>query len=137
MKSQIGNEIKEEMASKQVRIMVSPEGELVVSEMTDLVNEEFEAGRANRAEVASFMLCWFRDNAPDDVIFQLRRRLSNGLSMLDALAKKVKMSGELPEEIRHVLEQYYFGDGSPVARKAKNPLRKKSIIDKPSEGEAA
>jgi hypothetical protein len=54
---------KDEVTKKEGRIVVSTEAELVVGEMTDRVNDGFDAGRANRYDVASFMILWFKNNA--------------------------------------------------------------------------
>lgn len=130
------SKIKEEASKKEGRMVISLEAEAAVSEFADAVNSDFEAGRATRYDAASFMLIWFKENAPTDVLFELRRRLANGFSMLDALQKKYKAHGELPPELKAVLEQHFFG-GPLNCKKPKKNLKQEYITDIHNESEAA
>ena len=76
------------VTKKEGRIVVSVEAEAAIAEFTDAVNDGFDAGRANRYEVASYMILWFKNHGPEDAISEIRRRSANGFSMLDAVLKK-------------------------------------------------
>ena len=125
------------VTKKEGRIVVSPEAEAIVGEITDAVNNGFAAGRINRYEVASFMLLWFKNNATEDVILEIRRRSADGFSMLDAVAKKYKSLGELPPEIQAALDKHFFGDVAKEAKKIKKGLRQEYITDIHKESEGA
>lgn len=128
---------KEDTAKKEARLVVSIEAEAAVSELTDAVNDGFEAGRATRFDIASHMILWCKANSTEDLISEIRRQLADGFSMLDAIHKKAKSSGDLPPEVKAVLEQYFFGTGSTSQKKTKKNLKHESIIDRLQESEAS
>lgn len=114
---------------KEGRMVVSPEAETAVAEFADAVNENFDAGRATRYDVASFMILWFKAHAPDDVILEVRRRSANAFSMLDAVQKKYKALGELPPDIQAVLDKHFFGEAVKESKKIKKTLKQEYITD--------
>lgn len=123
------DKIKEETIKKEGRIVISVEAEAAVGQMTDRVNNGFDAGRANRYDVASFMILWFKNNAPDDVILEIRRHSANAFSMLDAVQKKYKALGELPADIQAVLDKHFFGEAAKEQKKLKKNLKQEYIPD--------
>jgi hypothetical protein len=127
----------EEDRKKEARIVISSDADTAVLEMTEAVNDGFEAGRATRFDVASFMILWCKTHSNDDVIHEMRRQLADSFSMLDAIHKKAKSSGDLPQELKQALEQYFFGSGTQSQKKNKKSLKQESINERPIEGEAA
>jgi hypothetical protein len=128
---------KEETSKKEGRMVVSLEAEAVVAEFADAVNDGFDAGRATRFDVASFMILWFKAHAPDDVILEIRRRSANAFSMLDAVQKKYKAIGELPPDIQAVLDKHFFGEGGKDQKKTKKNLKQESINERLLESDEA
>ena len=128
---------KEETSKKEGRMVVSLEAEAVVAEFADAVNKGFDAGRATRFDVASFMILWFKAHAPDDVILEIRRRSANAFSMLDAVQKKYKALGELPPDIQAVLDKHFFGEAGKDQKKAKKNLKQESINERLLESDEA
>lgn len=128
---------KEEASKKEGRMVVSLEAEAVVAEFADAVNDGFDAGRATRFDVASFMILWFKAHAPDDVILEIRRRSANAFSMLDAVQKKYKAIGELPPDIQAVLDKHFFGEGGKDQKKTKKNLKQESINERLLESDEA
>ncbi|MGE0762829.1 MAG: hypothetical protein AB7N80_06085 [Bdellovibrionales bacterium] len=126
---------KEETSKKEGRMVVSLEAEAVVAEFADAVNDGFDAGRATRFDVASFMILWFKAHAPDDVILEIRRRSANAFSMLDAVQKKYKAIGELPPDIQAVLDKHFFGEVSATSKKAKKNLKQESLNERLQESD--
>lgn len=122
---------------KEGRMVVSPEAESAVAEFADAVNEGFDAGRATRYDVASFMILWFKEHAPDDVILEIRRRSANAFSMLDAVQKKYKSIGELPPDILAVLDKHFFGEAVKESKKTKKNLKQESINERLLESDEA
>ena len=125
------------VTKKEGRIVVSVEAEAAVAEFTDAVNDGFDAGRANRYEVASYMILWFKNHGPDDAISEIRRRSANGFSMLDAVLKKYKGFGELPSDIQSALDKHFFGEAAKEQKKAKKNLKQECITDTLIESDAA
>ncbi|MBL7545134.1 MAG: hypothetical protein JNL11_15055 [Bdellovibrionaceae bacterium] len=123
------------LPKKEGRMVVSPEAEAAVAELADAVNEGFDAGRATRFDVASFMILWFKEHAPQDVILEIRRRSANAFSMLDAVQKKYKAIGELPPDIQAVLDKHFFGEATRESKKIKKNLKQEYITDIHKESE--
>lgn len=128
---------KEETSKKEGRMVVSLEAEAAVVEFADAVNDGFDAGRATRFDVASFMILWFKAHAPDDVILEIRRRSANAFSMLDAVQKKYKAIGELPPDIQAVLDKHFFGEVSAASKKTKKNLKSESLSERLTESDEA
>lgn len=130
-------EINENNDTKVVRAMISKEADNIVNEITNAVNTGFEAGRATKLDVTSFIIHWFKDNCTDDILHMIRLQVANDLTMLDSIVKKAKASGNLPPELREVLAQYFFGGGLNSAKKGKKILKSEGIIDRHKNEEAA
>ncbi|HEY8271341.1 MAG TPA: hypothetical protein VIG33_10680 [Pseudobdellovibrionaceae bacterium] len=128
---------KDGLMKKEFRLVISQEAEAAVTDITNAVNDGFEAGRATRFDVANSMLLWFKAHAPEDVIFELRRKFADAVTMLEAIQKKAKSSGELPPEIKAALEKYYFGVTTSGIKKAKNNLKQECITDIHKDSEVA
>lgn len=120
---------------QEFRVFVNQDAEQAITEFLDDVNRDFNAGRANRIDVASFMITWFKQNASSDVIFDIRRQLANSVSMLDAVYKMAKHGEELPPEVKLALEKHFFGSDANVSKKGKKNLKQEFINDKPIESE--
>jgi hypothetical protein len=122
-------EINENNDVKFVRSMISKEADIIVNDVTNAVNTGFEAGRATKLDVTSFMIHWFKENCNDDVLQMIRVQVANDLTMLDSLVKKAKSSGSLPPELKEVLAQYFFGNRLNSAKKSKKTLKHEDIMD--------
>lgn len=127
------NELKQDI---NCRVFVNKEADEAITKFLDDVNQNFSAGKATRLDAASFMINWFKDNAPDDVVSKARRQLANGVTMLDAVYKMTKAGDELPLEVKLALEKHFFGaDGQP-SKKVKNNLKQEYINDKLKKSES-
>ncbi len=122
-------EINENNDVKIVRAMISKEADNIVNEITNAVNTGFEAGRATKLDVTSFMIHWFKEHCNDDVLQLIRVQVANDLTMLDSIMKKAKSSGSLPPELKEVLAQYFFGNRSNPVKKGKKNLKPEDIMD--------
>lgn len=127
----------ENLPKKEGRMVVSLEAESAVAEFADAVNEGFDAGRATRFDAASFMILWFKNNAPDDAVLEMRRRSANAFSMLDAVQKKYKAIGELPPDIQAVLDKHFFGEAVKESKKTKKNLKQESLNERLLESDEA
>jgi hypothetical protein len=122
-------EINENNDVKFVRAMISKEADVIVNDVTNAVNTGFEAGRATKLDVTSFMIHWFKDHCNDDVLQLIRVQVANDLTMLDSIVKKAKSSGSLPPELKEVLAHYFFGNKANSAKKGKKNLKSDDIMD--------
>ena len=127
----------EEGPEKITRLVVTKDAEAAVSSVMDAVNYGFDAGRATKVDVASYMLLWFKNNAPDGAKLALRTTLANEMTMLESVVRKAKTSGSLPPALREALAQHFFGNDGAVSKKLKKGLRSEGITDRHGESEAA
>lgn len=127
------NELKQDVSC---RVFVNKEADEAITKFLDDVNQNFNAGRATRLDAASFMINWFNENAPDDVVSKARRQLANGVTMLDAVYKMAKAGEELPLEVKMALEKHFFGIDVQSGKKGKNNLKQEYINDKLKESES-
>jgi hypothetical protein len=129
-----GSEERDENLS---RIVITKAADTIINEVVENVNRGFDAGKATRLDVTSFIISWFKSHLTDDVIHQIRISCSNELSMLDAVVKRYKTTGELPPPLRAALTELFFGGDAVPAKKAKKSLKPEGIIDRHTESEAA
>ena len=127
----------EKPKKKDSRLVISKEAEEIVTEYTAAVNNGFDAGKATRFDVASFMILWFKEHSSNDVVADIQRQLADGISMLDAIHKQAKSSGDLPPEVQAVLEEYFFGSAAQGQKKKKNNLKQRYSSDTPKTSEVA
>lgn len=127
------NELKQDVSC---RVFVNKAADEAITKFLDDVNQNFNAGKATRLDAASFMINWFIENAPDDVVLKARRQLANGVTMLDAVSKMAKAGEELPLEVKLALEKHFFGTDSQSGKKGKNNLKHEYINDKLKESES-
>lgn len=120
---------REQATGKITRLVVTKEAEVAVGAVMDAVNDGFDAGRATKIEVASYMLLWFKNNVPDDVKLSLRMTLANEMTMLESVVKKARISGGLPPALKEALAQHFFGSDGTVSKKLKKSLKLDTIID--------
>ncbi len=93
-------ENKEEVVAK---ITVTKLAEEAVSQIVNRVNDDFDAGRVNRQDVASWILTRFVETVTDTDIQQIRSAFFNEIALLEAILKRAKLSGSVPDELKSVL----------------------------------
>lgn len=130
-------EQKENTDIKMIRAVITKEADNTINEVTNAVNNGFEAGRATKLDVTSFIIMWFKDHFNDDLIQNIRLQVANDLTMLESVVKKAKTSGSLPPELKEVLAQYFFGNGLNSTKKVKKTLKYDGIIDRHKSEDAA
>ncbi len=126
------NESKQDISC---RVFINKEADEAITKFLEDINQNFNAGKATRLDAASFMINWFNENVPDDVVSKARRQLANGVTMLDAVYKMAKAGEELPPEVKLALEKHFFGTDGQSSKKGKNNLKQEFINDKHKESE--
>jgi hypothetical protein len=91
---------KEDLVAK---ITVTKEAEEAVSQIVSKVNDGFEGGRVNRQDVASWILSRFLETFSDTDVQQLRAAFFNEIALLEAILKRAKQSGNIPDELKAAL----------------------------------
>jgi len=111
-----------------IKITVTKEAGEILAELVVKANEGFEGGRINRQNLASFIVEKFKASFSDKDLVQLRQLHYDDAAMLEAMYRKMKETGEVPEFLRDALrKQFQVTDEAP--KKAKKTLTKESIND--------
>lgn len=111
-----------------IKITVTKEAGEILAELVVKANEGFEGGRINRQNLASFIVEKFKASFSDKDLTQLRQLHYDDAAMLEAMYRKMKETGEVPEFLRDALrKQFQVTDEAP--KKVKKTLTKESIND--------
>ncbi len=116
------------------RISISKLAEKEFIELQKRVNDGFEAGSVNRSDLASFILRRFSKDAGDVEIREIRCEFADEATMLDALLKRVKATGQMPPELKAFLHKQAGLDDVRGA-KPRKVLTKNNINDVIDENE--
>lgn len=119
-----------------IKITVTKEAGEILAELVVKANEGFEGGRINRQNLASFIVEKFKAGFSDKDLVQLRQLHYDDAAMLEAMYRKMKETGEVPEFLRDALrKQFQVADEAP--KKGKKALTKKFINDELAKQEDA
>lgn len=111
-----------------IKITVTKEAGEILSELVGKANEGFSAGKINRQDLASFIIEKFKTNFTEKDLLQLRQAYYDDASMLEAMYRKMKDTGEVPEFLKDALrKQFQITDDVP--KKVKKTLTKEYIND--------
>ena len=111
-----------------IKITVTKEAGEILAELVVKANEGFEGGRINRQNLASFIVEKFKASFSDKDLVQLRQQHYDDAAMLEAMYRKMKETGEVPEFLRDALrKQFQVADEAP--KKVKKALTKEFIND--------
>jgi hypothetical protein len=102
-----------------VKITVTKEAGQVLAEIVGKVNDDFNAGRVHRQDVASFIIADFGKNYSDQDICRIRSRHFDECAMMEAMYRKMKETGKMPEFLRDALQkQFQTVTDSPRKKKS-------------------
>jgi hypothetical protein len=121
-KEQKGKKTKEDEKVTKINIERKIADGLV--ELVERVNDGFMAGRVHRQSVVAWIISNFLKNYTDSDLNQIREAHYDDSFMLDAISKRVKETGDLPEFLRDALRKH-FRSASDVPKKAKKKLTDK------------
>ncbi|GIL16310.1 MAG: hypothetical protein BroJett040_00610 [Oligoflexia bacterium] len=111
-----------------IKITVTKEAGEMLADLVVKANEGFEGGRINRQDLASFIIGRFKEFYTDRDLMQLRNQHYDDAAMLEAMYRKMRETGEVPDFLRDALrKQFQVPDESP--KKSKRSLTKESIND--------
>ena len=125
-KEEENREIKDRKAEEILRISVSKATERALIAIIDRVNDGFEGGRVNRTQLANWVFARAAENLSDADVQAIRAEYFDEISVLEAVLRKVKESGQVPKELREFLQQQAGFDSGPK-RAVKNRLTKNVI----------
>ncbi len=125
-KEEIGEQKLEQENS--IKITVTKEAGEILADLVGKANEGFEGGRINRQNLASFIIEKFKASLSDKDLIQLRQIHYDDASMLEAMYRKMKETGEVPEFLRDALRKQFQVTDEPL-KKSKKALTRESIND--------
>ena len=127
-------EQKNELESS-IKITITKEAGDILVAILGKANEGFEAGRITRQDLASFIVEKFNANFTEKDLMQLRQKHYDDESMFDAIHRKMRETGEIPDFIREALRKQFQGNDEPIKKNKKS--LKDNINDVVSEKEDA
>ena len=108
----------------------------VLAKIVDKVNDGFEGGKVHRQDVASWIIEYFNSICNESAITQIRQANYNPTDMLEAVYRKMKETGEVPDFLKDALQKQ-FQNTSTASKKNKKQLKSNSINDGVNEYEEA
>jgi hypothetical protein len=103
-----------------IKITVTKEAGQVLAEIVAKVNDGFDAGRVHRQDVASFIIADFGKTYTDQDIYRMRSAHFDECTMMEAMYRKMKETGKMPEFLRDALQKQF-------QNVADSPKKKKSL----------
>ncbi len=119
----IGDASEQENA---VKITVSREAAEKLLALVSKINDGFFAGRVHRQDVASWLVLKFWNSLSEIDVQQIREAHYNDAAMLEALYRRVRETGQMPEFLRDALRKQ-FEQPSEAPKRSKKALTKKYI----------
>lgn len=93
-----------ETSGSLIRVIISSEASRLLDDLTDIVNEGFDAGKVSRSQVLNWLLKRFSRLAGDDEIAEIRAAHFDRIAYLEVLLKRAKSTGVLPPELNAVIQ---------------------------------
>lgn len=111
MNNNINLEIEEDKKKKQTetkieeiyRVTVSKEADSALDAIIKRVNEGFEAGKINRSDAVTWILCHTNKSMNDSLVQEIRADHFDEMALLEAMFKKAKKAGAVPAELKGLL----------------------------------
>ena len=113
------------------KIAISKEADKAVGEILNRVSDGFDAGRPTKHEVTSQIILRFFKEFTDADVHALRVQFFNPILVMEAMVRKAKESGVVPDSMREFLYEQFMASSAvqPAAKKAKKQLKDSVIID--------
>lgn len=103
-------QIKKEPTEEIVKITVTKEAGDNLNQFLIQVNEGFDAGKVNRQDIASWIICYFKKLFGENEIQQIRKEFFKERALLESIIKKAKTTGDMPDFIKDALFKHWSGD---------------------------
>ena len=99
-----------------------------LAELAQKVNDGFSAGRVHRQDVASWIIAKFLRSYSDVDLQQIRDAHYDDTTMFDAMYRKMKETGEVPDFLRDAMRKH-FRTQADSPKKARKNLTSEYITD--------
>lgn len=95
------------------RIWISKELDEKLEVILKRVNDGFDGGKISRAQIVTWQLMRWAETCGDRDIEMIRLAHINEVTMLEAIIRKAKESGEMPQELRLLIRKQLAGGVLP------------------------
>ncbi len=106
-----------------IKITVTKEAGEMLADLVVRANEGFEGGKINRQNLASYVIEKFKNNFSDKDLAQLRQLHYDDAAMLEAMYRKMKETGDIPDFLREALKKQFHGIDDSLKRTKKSLTR--------------
>lgn len=104
---------KENTKSDEIyRIAVTRDAEKALNELMEKVNYEFDGGKVNRSEMASWALIRLCKGLNDEMLQDIRSEHFDEVTALESLYRRAKETGKVSVELKALLLKQVGFDGS-------------------------
>lgn len=119
-----------------VKITISKDAADELASFVGDVNSGFDGGRVYRQDLASWIILKFCRSRTEGDLTEVRREHFNETMMLEAMYRKMKETGEIPEFLRDALRKQIQSSAEPP-KKVRRSLTKGYINELHSKNEDA
>lgn len=119
-----------------VKITITKEAGEILAGFVDRANEGFAAGKITRQDFASFLIEKARTWLTEKDYTQIRHVNYDDVSMFEAMYRRMRETGEIPDFMREAMRKQFHGIDDTV-KKSKKTLTKEFISDELNESGAA
>ena len=110
---------KEEKNEEIYRVGITGFAEKALAKLLEQVNDGFEGGRVNRTQITSWLVLKGSNEITEQEIQDIRSEHFDEVAMLEALLKKTREGGNMPPELRLLLQKQMGTFESPKKRSKK------------------
>lgn len=111
-----------------VKITITKEAGEILAGFVDRANEGFAAGKITRQDFASFLIEKAKAWLTEKDYTQLRHAHYDDVSMFEAMYRRMRETGEIPDFMREAMRKQFQGIDDTV-KKSKKTLTKEDIND--------
>ncbi len=113
------------------KIAITKESDRALIELLMRIHDGFNAGRATKQELASFIIMRFFNSYSDSDIHEIRSQFFDPILMMEAELRKAKETGILSDAVKEFFQNQFMGSSvtQPNAKKTKKNLNTDIIKD--------
>lgn len=128
--------LKNNSTENIVKITITKEAGEILAELVIKANDGFAAGKISRQDFTSFLIEKAKSLLAEKDYMQLRQMHYDDASMFEAMYRRMRETGEIPEFMREAMRKQFQGSDDTV-KKSKRGLTKEYINDVLEKDEAA
>lgn len=135
-KRESGKEDGNKGSDQITRLSVNKAADKAIGEVLERVNDGFDVGSVNKAQIASWIILRFAASLSADDVSAIRAEHTNEIVLLEHYLRKAKENGHVQAEMRDLMRKLAGIDDSQ-RKPSKKSLQKNGINDVIATNEAA